>query len=85
MKVLMLNGSARPGGNTNAALTEIGKELEKEGISYEIFQIGAGPVRDCIGCGQWTECFTAAADPLRLSPGHRLPWQEGAAPALPLM
>ena len=55
MKVLMLNGSARPGGNTNAALTEIGKELEKEGISYEIFQIGAGPVRDCIGCGQCTE------------------------------
>lgn len=38
MKVLMLNGSARPGGNTNAALTEIGKELEKEGISYEIFR-----------------------------------------------
>ena len=55
MKVLMLNGSAKPGGNTNAALTEIGKELEKEGISYEIFQIGAGPVRDCIGCGQCTE------------------------------
>ncbi len=55
MKVLMLNGSARPGGNTNAALTEIGKELEKEGISYEIFQIGADPVRDCIGCGQCTE------------------------------
>ncbi len=41
MKVLMLNGSAKPNGNTNAALTEIGKELEKEGISYEIFQIGA--------------------------------------------
>ena len=33
MKVLMLNGSAKPDGNTNAALTEIGKELEKEGIS----------------------------------------------------
>lgn len=30
MKVLMLNGSARPDGNTNAALTEIGKELEKK-------------------------------------------------------
>ena len=55
MKVLMLNGSAKPNGNTNAALTEIGKELEKEGISYEIFQIGAGSVRDCIGCGQCNE------------------------------
>ncbi len=55
MKVLMLNGSARPNGNTNLALTEIGKELEKEGIEYEIFQLGGGPVRDCIGCGQCSE------------------------------
>ncbi len=55
MKVLMLNGSAKPKGNTALALEEIGRQLEKEGIEYEIFQIGAGPVRDCIGCGQCTE------------------------------
>lgn len=55
MKVLMLNGSAKPNGNTYIALSEVGKQLEKEGISYEIFQIGGAPVRDCIGCGQCTE------------------------------
>lgn len=55
MKVLMLNGSGKPKGNTFLALEEIGKQLEKEGIAYEIFQIGAGPVRDCIGCGQCTD------------------------------
>lgn len=55
MKVLMLNGSANAKGNTYTALEEIGKQLEKEGIDYEIFQIGADPVRDCIGCGQCTE------------------------------
>lgn len=52
MKVLMLNGSAKPNGNTFSALREIGVQLEKEGIDYEIFQLGADPVRDCIGCGQ---------------------------------
>lgn len=55
MKVLMLNGSSKPNGNTFAALNEIGEELKKEGIEYEIFQIGADPVRDCIGCGQCNE------------------------------
>ncbi len=55
MKVLMLNGSANQKGTTFTALTEIGKTLEQEGIGYEIFQIGGGPVRDCIGCGQCTE------------------------------
>ncbi|MCD7863508.1 MAG: flavodoxin family protein [Lachnospiraceae bacterium] len=55
MKVLMLNGSPKANGNTYRALSEIGTQLEKEGIEYEIFQIGAGPVRDCIGCHQCTE------------------------------
>ena len=32
MKVLMLNGSARPTGNTYIALKEIGEQLRREGI-----------------------------------------------------
>ena len=55
MKVLMLNGSPKADGNTNRALTEIGEQLKKEGIDYEIFQIGGQSIRDCIGCGQCTE------------------------------
>ena len=51
MKVLMLNGSPKANGNTNRALEEIGRQLEKEGVDYEIFQIGGEPLRDCIGCG----------------------------------
>ena len=31
MKVLMLNGSARPNGNTHRALVEVGEQLKKEG------------------------------------------------------
>ncbi len=52
MKVLMLNGSPKAHGNTYQALEEVGKQLEKEGIEYEIFQIGNGQLRDCIGCGK---------------------------------
>ena len=38
MRILMLNGSPRPNGNTFIALSEIGKQLKEEGIDYEIFQ-----------------------------------------------
>ena len=55
MKVLMLHGSSHINGTTMAALTEVGKALEEDGIEYEIFQIGGGPVADCLGCGQCTE------------------------------
>ena len=45
MKVLLLNGSAKAKGNTNAALEEVARQLEAEGIETEIFQLGGGPVR----------------------------------------
>ncbi len=54
MKVLLLNGSCKANGSTFTALTEVAKVLENNGIETEIFQIGANPVRDCIGCGQCT-------------------------------
>ncbi len=42
MKVLMLNGGAKANGNTYASLLEVGRQLEKEGIEYEIFPDGRG-------------------------------------------
>lgn len=55
MKVLMLNGSSHAKGCTFTALEEIGKTLNQNGIEYEIFQIGAKPVRDCIACGRCSD------------------------------
>ena len=49
MKVLLLNGSCKANGSTYTALSEVAKVLENNGIETEIFQIGANPVRDCIG------------------------------------
>ena len=59
MKVLMLNGSARPTGNTYFALREIGEQLKQEGIDYEIVNVGGEPIRDCRGCGKCTEAGCA--------------------------
>lgn len=52
MKVLLLNGSAKENGCTYTALSEVEKSLNQEGIETEICWLGAGAVRDCIGCGQ---------------------------------
>ena len=50
MKVLLINGSPRKAGNTYLALSEVAKELEKNGIVAEIVQLGVQPVRSCIAC-----------------------------------
>ena len=50
MKVLMINGSSNKNGCTARALTEIEKVLKESNIETEIIQLGANPIRDCIGC-----------------------------------
>ena len=51
MKVLLINGSPNEKGCTYTALSVIAKSLNEEGIETEIFHIGKGPIRGCIGCG----------------------------------
>lgn len=51
MKVLMINGSPRVGGNTSAALDEMEKVFHEEGVETEIFQVGGKDIRGCIACG----------------------------------
>lgn len=46
----MINGSPRKDGNTHLALSEIGNELEKNGVEYEIINIGTKAVQGCIAC-----------------------------------
>ena len=52
MKVLLLNGSAKPNGNTAQALEAAAAVLRADGFETELFQLGGDPIRDCIGCGQ---------------------------------
>ena len=50
MKVLMLNGSPRRGGNTARALEEMARLFAKEGVEAEIIQVGHLDIRGCIAC-----------------------------------
>ena len=51
LKVLIINGSPRVGGNTSVALREMADVFAAEGVEAEIVQIGAETVRGCIACG----------------------------------
>lgn len=51
MKVLIINGSPRKGGNTSLAIEEAVKVFAENGIDVEIAEIGTQVVRGCIACG----------------------------------
>lgn len=52
MKVLVLNGSPRPNGNTVQSLQLVMKELNEAGIETELVQLGGKPVFGCLHC-EW--------------------------------
>ena len=52
MKVLILNGSPNPKGNTVLALGEMEKVFALEGIETEILHVGNKDIRGCIACRQ---------------------------------
>ena len=51
MKVMILNGSPKSGGNTAMALKEMEKIFAQEGIEVELIQVGSREIRGCTGCG----------------------------------
>ena len=50
MKVMMVNGSPHPQGNTAMALQEMQKVFAENGVEVEMVQVGNKAVRGCIGC-----------------------------------
>ena len=54
-KVLILNGSPKPGGCTATALDEIVRVFNEEGIETEVVQVGSKAVRGCAACGYCME------------------------------
>lgn len=51
MKILMLNGSPRPEGNTFLALREMERVFQAEGLETELIQVGNRDIRGCVACG----------------------------------
>ena len=60
MKVLMINGSPRPKGNTYTALHEMEEIFRQEGVEVEMLQVGNQAVRGCIGCRKCGAAWPAA-------------------------
>ncbi|MDD8048463.1 MAG: flavodoxin family protein [Thomasclavelia sp.] len=50
MKVLIINGSPHPKGNTQIALDEMKKVFDQEGIETIEMNIGSKAIRGCIAC-----------------------------------
>lgn len=55
MKVLIINGSPHPKGNTYTALHEMEQVFNAEGIETEIVTVGNKPLRGCIACNSCAE------------------------------
>ena len=54
MKVVAFNGSARKDGNTAILINYTLKEMQKEGIETELFQLAGQKIHGCIAC---RKCF----------------------------
>lgn len=55
MKVMLLNGSSKSNGCTAAALREVERGLNDNGIETEVVFIGNQPLSDCIACRKCSE------------------------------
>ena len=62
MKVLLINGSPRPKGNTAIALQEMEKIFAEQGIEVETIRVGHRDVRGCIACGRCKDTGRCAFD-----------------------
>jgi len=55
MNVLLVNGSPNELGCTYTALCEVAKELNKQDIETELFNLGNMPIRGCTACRKCAE------------------------------
>ena len=84
MKVLILNGSPRPQGNTSIALAEMEKIFEKEGIETELIHIGNKDIRGCIACGSCYAKGKCAFDDIVNEIAPKLEAADGLVAATPV-
>ncbi len=67
MKAIAINGSPRPGGNTEIMLKKVLEPLESAGWDTEYLQIGGKPLRGCTACMQCVNKKNGGA-PSRVTP-----------------
>lgn len=84
MKVLMINGSPRKGGNTSIALREMENVFADEVIEYETLQIGGLDIRGCIACGSCAKNGKCAFDDIVNEAAEKFKEADGLVAASPV-
>ena len=83
MKVLILNGSPRVGGNTTVAVEEMERIFREEGVEVETVQVGARDIRGCIACGRCVETGRCVFDDIVNELAPKLEAADGLVVELP--
>ena len=84
MKVLILNGSPRVGGNTTVAVDEMERIFREEGVEVETVQVGARDIRGCIACGRCAETGRCVFDDIVNELAPKLEAADGLVVASPV-
>lgn len=84
MKVLILNGSPRVGGNTTVAVEEMERIFREEGVEVETVQVGARDIRGCIACGKCAETGRCVFDDIVNELAPKLEAADGLVVASPV-
>ena len=84
MKVLIINGSPRKGGNTETALAEMTKIFDSEGIAWEMINVGAKPVGGCMACGKCRELGKCVMDDMVNEAAEKLDGCDGLVVGSPV-
>lgn len=84
MKVLILNGSPRAGGNTALAINEAVKVFEAEGITADVMNIGSKNIRGCIACNKCAELGRCVFDDAVNEAAKRFEEADGLIAASPV-
>ena len=84
MKVLMINGSPRVGGNTSIALREMETIFRDAGVEVVSMQVGNKGIRGCIACGKCGQLGKCVFDDAVNQAAALLPDVDGLVVASPV-
>lgn len=84
MKVLMINGSPRIGGNTSIALREMETIFRDAGVEVVSMQVGNKGIRGCIACGKCGQLGKCVFDDAVNQAAALLPEVDGLVVASPV-
>lgn len=84
MKVLIINGSPNPRGNTAYALNQMIEVFHADGVETELIQVGNKDIRGCIGCRKCRSAGKCVFDDLVNEVSPKLAAADGVVVASPV-